>query len=400
VNSPPRIAFLTDTYHEINGVALTSRQLQNCAQQRGYPFLCVYGGDSDKREQHGSVKHVQLKRGPLAFHLDKGLRHDPALWRYMRDLTEQIVDFGADLIHITSPGDVGEMGALIAYQRKIPLVISWHTNFQEFGAQRLQRWLAWVPRVLRDPICQASEHHIMQAMIRFYKLGRVLFAPNDELVAMLEERTGRPTFLMKRGIDATLFSPSKRTVSDGIFRLGYVGRVTPEKSVRFLVDLERALNALGLRNFRFLVVGDGSEQDWLKKSLRSADLTGVLRGEALAEAYANMDLFVFPSKTDTFGNVLLEAMASGVPCVVTDQGGPKFIIDEGITGYAAASDEEFIRRVTEIMIDPELRTRMSVAARTLACRSSWDSVFEDVYAGYEFALQEAAQIAFPPVPIC
>ena len=396
MNSPPRIAFLTDTYHETNGVALTSRQLQNCAQEHGYPFLCVYGGDSDRREQAGSVKHVQLKRGPLAFHLDKGLRHDPALWRYMRELTERIVDFGADLIHITSPGDVGEMGALIAHQRKLPLVISWHTNFHEYGARRLERLLAWAPRSVRQPVCQASEHHILQAMIRFYKLGRVLFAPNDELVAILEEKTGKPTFLMKRGIDASLFNPAKRTVRDGVFRLGYVGRVTPEKSVRFLVDLERALTAVGLRNFRFLVVGDGSEQDWLRKNLVTADLPGVLRGEALAAAYANMDLFVFPSKTDTFGNVVLEAMASGAPCVVTDQGGPKFIIADGETGYSARTDEEFIRRVAEIMTDPELHARMSVAARALACRSSWDAVFDEVYAGYEFAVMGASE----PVQIC
>ncbi len=390
MTSPSRVAFLTDTYHEINGVALTSRQLQDCAGRRGYPFLCVYGGDADKREQCGSVTHVQLKRGPLAFHLDKGLRHDPALWRYMRELTERIVDFGADLIHITSPGDVGEMGAVIAHQRKLPLAISWHTNFHEFGSRRLERWLAWVPRGMRDSICDASEHHILRAMIRFYKLGRVLFAPNDELVTMLEEKTGRPTFLMKRGIDANLFHPAKRTAHDGVFRLGYVGRVTPEKSVRFLVDLERALTSLGLRNFRFLIVGDGSERDWLKKNLHAADFPGVLRGEELAAAYANMDLFVFPSKTDTFGNVVLEAMASGAPCVVTDQGGPKFIIEEGVTGYAAASDEEFIQRVTELMTDPELHNRMSAAARTLACRSSWDAVFDGIYAAYEFALQDAS----------
>lgn len=387
--NPPRVAFLTDTYHEVNGVALTSRQLQDCARRRGYPFLCVYGGDRDKREQIGSVTHVQLKRGPLAFNLDKGLRHDPALWRYMRDLRDAIVAFKANIIHITSPGDVGEMGAVLAYQLKIPLAISWHTNFHEFGARRLDRMLSWLPLSVRGPICAASEHHILNAMIRFYKIGKTLFAPNDELVAMLEQRTGLPTFLMKRGIDAHLYSPAKRTRHDGIFRLGYVGRITPEKSVRFLVDLERALLGLGLRSFRFLVVGDGSERDWLARNLKSADLPGVLRGEALAEAYANMDLFCFPSKTDTFGNVILEAMASGAPCVVTNQGGPKFIIDEGVTGFAAASDAEFVRRVAEIMMSPDLHSVMSAAAREQACRASWDAVFDDVYAAYDAAVGQA-----------
>jgi glycosyltransferase involved in cell wall biosynthesis len=233
-------------------------------------------------------------------------------------------------------------------------------------------------------------------MIRFYKIGRILFAPNDELIAMLEQRTGLPTFLMKRGIDANLYSPAKRTAHDGIFRLGYVGRITPEKSVRFLVDLERALLGLGLRSFRFLVVGDGSERDWLARNLKTADLPGVLRGEALAEAYANMDLFVFPSKTDTFGNVILEAMASGAPCVVTDQGGPKFIVDDGITGFSASTDAAFVRRVAEMMMSPELHAMMSAAARRQACRASWDAVFDDIYAAYDYALHGLGETAVLP----
>jgi phosphatidylinositol alpha 1,6-mannosyltransferase len=393
LTSLPRVAFLTDTYHEVNGVALTSRQYAEFARRRGYPFLCAYGGDRDVREHRGSVTHVQLERGALSFHLDKGLRHDPLLWRYARELSGAIANFGADVIHITSPGDVGEMGLILAYQLKIPLVISWHTNFQEFGGRRLERMLHWVPGAARDPICRWSERRIMEAMIKFYSFGRVLFAPNDELVSMLEERTGLPTFLMKRGTDTEMFTPARRTVDDGVFRLGYVGRITPEKSVRFLADLEHALRGMGLRNFRFLVVGDGSERDWLKRNLKNAELPGVLLGEKLAEAYANMDLFIFPSKTDTFGNVVQEALASGVPCVVTNKGGPKFIIREGATGFSAASDAEFVERTAELMVSPELLASMSAAARAQACKASWDAVFDEVYAAYDYALDGMAVAA-------
>lgn len=391
MTSLPRVAFLTDTYNEVNGVALTSRQFAAFARRRDYPFLCAYGGDKDVRERRGSVAHVQLQRGSLSFNLDKGLRHDPLLWRYARELSAAIAAFGADLIHITSPGDVGEMGLILAYQLKLPLVISWHTNFHEFGARRLDRWLHWLPPSLRSPLCELTERHIMAAMIRFYGFGRLLFAPNCELAGMLEERTGLPTFLMKRGVDTNLFTPARRTLHDGVFRLGYVGRITPEKSVRFLADLERALHQMGLRNFRFLVVGDGSERDWLRRNLKNADLPGVLRGESLAEAYANMDLFVFPSKSDTFGNVVQEALASGLPCVVTDKGGPKFVVCEGATGFSAASEAEFIQRTAELMVSPELLAAMGASARAQACRASWDSVFEDVYQAYDYALHGMPQ---------
>src|SRR5262249_35339065 len=157
--------------------------------------------------------------------------------------------------------------------------------------------------------------------VRFYRLAKVLFAPNPELVSMLAERTGRPGFLMGRGIDTGLFSPAGRERSNGDFLFGYVGRLSPDKDGRMVAGIEERLRASGEQNFRFLIVGEGSERSWLQRVMKRADLPGVLRGEELARAYASMDAFVFPSATDTFGNVVLEAMASGVPALVTPYGG-------------------------------------------------------------------------------
>jgi glycosyltransferase involved in cell wall biosynthesis len=176
---------------------------------------------------------------------------------------------------------------------------------------------------------------------------------------------------MTRGIDTQLFRPSKRRVHDRIFRLGFVGRITPEKSVRLFAKVEETLLASGLNNFRFLIVGDGSERGWLKRNLRHADLPGILRGEDLAAAFANMDLFLFPSRTDTFGNVVQEAMASGVPSIVTDAGGPKFIVREGISGCVAHSDEEFVERCVELMQDRERLSSMREAGLEQATHASW-----------------------------
>ncbi len=382
MNSPLRVAFLTDTYHEVNGVALTSRQFAAFAGRSDLPFLCVYGGPETKREQRGSVTYMQLKRGPLSFSLDKGLHHDVALWRFRNLLARELRAFRPDIIHVTSPGDVGQLGALLAHQLHMPLVLSWHTNFHEFGAQRLSRRIQWMPALWRARIAAISERLILSVVLRFYKLGRVLFAPNRELVDMLRRSTGKPAFLMERGIDTALYSPAKRTLFDGVFRLGYVGRVTPEKSVRLLVAIERELLAAGKTGFRFLVAGDGSEREWLRSNLKNADLPGVLRGEDLARAYANMDVFVFPSRTDTFGNVVLEALASGAPAVVTNGGGPKFIVRHGVSGFVAESEAEFIAYVRELMDAPDLRRRMSQAARAQAGEASWDRVFEKVYDGY------------------
>jgi glycosyltransferase involved in cell wall biosynthesis len=131
-----------------------------------------------------------------------------------------------------------------------------------------------------------------------------------------------------------------------------------------------------------LIVGHGAEEAWLREHLPRAEFTGVLRGEALATAYANMDLFVFPSHTDTFGNVVLEALSSGVPAVVTPNGGPCTIVRARLTGRIV-SDAMFAPAIAGILEDSTSHTEMRRAARAYALTASWDSVFEGVYAAYE-----------------
>jgi phosphatidylinositol alpha 1,6-mannosyltransferase len=218
----------------------------------------------------------------------------------------------------------------------------------------------------------------------------VTLAPNKELVDMLREVTGRPVFLMQRGIDTELFSPARRNRRDRAFRIGYVGRLTAEKNVRFLAELGETLITLGRTNFDFLIVGQGGDEPWLREHVPNAVFTGVLRGERLAEAYANMDLFVFPSKTDTFGNVVLEALSSGVPAVVTSEGGPKFLVQNAVTGYVAGSDWDFIRCVNGLMTDLDGHHQMREAARHYASGKSWDAVFETVFRAYRTCVQSAA----------
>jgi glycosyltransferase involved in cell wall biosynthesis len=386
VDGTPRTAFFTDTFHEINGVALTSRQLTAFAERRQYPFLCVRGAALTRKFEEGSLSHLELCRGPLAFELDHGLRHDPALWRLAGHVLEVVEDFRPDIIHIVSPGDVSEIGVYVARKLNVPLAISWHTNLHEFGAMRLSKLLWWMGDQARKSVVDLSEAHMLNMLLAFYKMGDVLYAPNEELVEMLRERTGKPVFLMKRGIDTQLFSPARRTVHDDMLRLGYVGRITPEKAVRFLHELEQGLLAAGVPPFRFLIVGEGSEREWLEQNLAAADLPGIQRGEDLARYYANMDVFVFPSRTDTFGNVVLEAFASGVPAVVTDGGGPKFIVNRGVTGFVAHDAAEFIEHTARLMKDSALRRQMAAAAREQASGESWDTVFEKVFEGYKVGI--------------
>jgi len=160
-----------------------------------------------------------------------------------------------------------------------------------------------------------------------------------------------------------------------------------EKNIRMLAEIEQALLKSGFLNFRFLIVGQGAEERWLRDNLRRAEFAGVLRGEALGRAYANMDAFAFPSQTDTFGNVVLEALACGVPALVTDRGGPQFIVRHGKTGFIVQALSEFAQCIRYLAENPTTLQTMRKAARADACRASWDSIFEGVYEAYERVLR-------------
>ncbi len=384
----PRVAFFTDSYLEVNGVAQTSRQFAGFARHRGLHLLCAHAGHETRSIEEDTLKRLELKRSRAGFRFEADQRHDFLLWRHARLAIETVRNFRADLIHITGPSDVGQLGAYVAHKLRLPVVISWHTNLHEYAARRLSNLTAFLPAGARGALACVAERQSLQALFRFYKIGRVLLAPNEELRDLVEQNCRRPTYLMQRGVDTNLFSPAKRDRRDEIFTLGYVGRLAPEKNVRFLAELEKRLLAAGKNDLRFVIVGTGSELHWLRQNMRCAEFPGVLKGEALAEAYANFDLFIFPSHTDTFGNVVLEAQASGVPAIVTGQGGPRFIIRDRVTGFVADGENEFIDAVIALMSQPERLRQMREEARQLACAASWDSVFEQVYRAYAIGLQQ------------
>ncbi|MEP7336744.1 MAG: glycosyltransferase [Acidobacteriota bacterium] len=398
MNAEPRVAFFTDSYLEVNGVAHTSRMLAAFSRRRELPFLCVHAAAAGTQNHllmnEGSLQRLELPRTKIGFKLDADLRFDLLMMRHARMTLETVRRFNPDVIHITGPSDIGLMGVYVARKLRLPIVMSWHTNIHEYAGQRLSNFLAKLlplaPDVRQISLTRAAQSASLKMTMLFYKLGKVFLAPNEELGQMIGHHTNCPVLMMRRGVDTNLFSPVKRARQDSLFTIGYVGRLTPEKNVRLLAKLEKGLLAAGQRDFRFVIVGTGSERGRLEREMRATYFAGVLKGEALARAYANLDLFVFPSHTDTFGNVVLEAQASGVPAIVSDQGGPKFILSDGETGLVANGEQAFLDATLRLMTQPELHRQMRDAARKLACQASWDTVFVQVYQAYEICLQRAA----------
>ncbi|MFP5227201.1 MAG: glycosyltransferase [Acidobacteriota bacterium] len=378
-----RVAYFPDSFHEVNGVAHTSRHFEDFARRRNFPFLCVRAGErGTPLATEGNLTTLELPRGVLSIPLEKDLKFDPAWLRHIPMIAATVLRFRPDVIHITGPSELGLIGAALAVLLRIPLAASWHTNVHEYAATRAH----WLFDLLPPASAAAGTRFLAEASLFllawFYGWARILFAPNPDLCRLLEQRTRRPCFLMQRGIDSQLFSPRRRERSDSGFILGYVGRLSVEKNIALLAAIQKDLEQRGLRDFRFRIVGQGAEEAWLRERLPRAEFTGVLRGEALARAYAGMDVFVFPSHTDTFGNVVLEALASGVPAIVTPDGGPRSLVQEGRSGFIAR-DAEFPEAITKILTDPELHAAMRGSARQYALAASWDAVFDGVYAAYE-----------------
>lgn len=395
-----RVAFFPDSYDEIDGVANTSRQFESFALRHDLPFLTVHGGMKNETHTLGSTLRITRQRGRFGFPLDKRHDFDLAFWRHLAAVESIVREFDPDILHITGPSDTGQLGVLIAHRLRIPLAASWHTNLHQYAEQRAAGLLSFLPKILREHLGTAIRHSSLLAILRYYHIAQVLFAPNQELIDLIEQGTGKPCYPMHRGVDTNLFDPRRRDRTDNAFVIGFVGRLTVEKNIHDLVEVERQLVRAGLINFRFLIVGQGAEEPWLRANMQHAEFTGVLRGEDLARAYANMDVLAFPSRTDTYGNVVLEALASGVPAVVTNSGGPQFIVRSGETGFVAQNLPGFCACIQHLTTQPALRETMRTAARAYAMTASWDAVFESVYAGYEYGLRAGVEagkkIRMPP----
>ncbi|MGA7411802.1 MAG: glycosyltransferase [Bryobacteraceae bacterium] len=380
MNSSMRVALFTDSLFETNGVATLSQQLTRFAQNSERPFFCAYGGERTTVTDNGSLRIMELPRSLAAFPVDKGMYCDPLrVFRYRKHVVEELISFKPDLVHITGPGDLGWLGLWAAHTLDIPVVASWHTNLHEYLSRRLLKFCRLAPTPWREKIAGSAEHQSLRGLMRFYRMARFYLAPNAGTVELLQQRLApRPAYIMAHGVDLDNFSPALCPPGKRPFRIGYVGRLTAEKNVRAFADLERRLLAAG-KDFEILMVGDGGESHWLKKNLRRVQLPGTLRGAELASAFASMDVFVFPSQTDTFGLVVLEAMASGVPVAVSPETGARIGFREGVHGL---SDGDYANNVLALLNDEKLRRKMGAEARIFACSHSWRSVFEQLYETY------------------
>jgi phosphatidylinositol alpha 1,6-mannosyltransferase len=269
---PPRVAYFSDSFHEINGVAQTSRNFVAYEKRHCLPFLCVCASEAGGMEsgvvsQRGDVQMLELKRGRFSVQLERDLHFDPFFFRYSTLIEQTLRKFTPDVIHIIGPSELGLIGAYFAWKLNVSLVASWHTNLHEYVSRRIERFTWWLGD-LRGTFCRGIEANAFDATTLLYKQAKVLYAPNPKLCSLLDQRTGRSCHLMQRGVDTDIFTPAKRTrpANDGRIVLGFVGWLSVEKNIALLPKIDAELLEQG-NDMEWLIVGHGSEEEMLRRNL-------------------------------------------------------------------------------------------------------------------------------------
>ena len=374
----PRFAVFTDTLDQVNGVSNTYRHLAAYCRRRKIDLDFYAYGSRTFLEKQGSVRIYRYRpRLPIRYYA--GLVFD--LWTPRGSLLDDCRQGGYDLIHAATPGSMG-LNALTASNRLgLPLVGVYHTALPEYVSTRRRSLMASLG-LPSDLLERSTTEGCWKYLEWFYRHCERVLAPSHSITRTLSRRIHVPMDRFSRGVDARRFSPEHRRESPETTVL-YVGRVSVEKNLPLLSRIFRRP-----RDARLLVVGDGPFRSRMEQEAPAADFTGFLTGLELSRAYASADLFAFPSETDTFGNVVLEAMSSGLPVVVTDKMGPRELVEHGSNGFVASNGQEFESYLNLLIRDRELRRTMGARSRKMALDRTWDAVFGSLFDSYREVIRE------------
>ncbi|MCL2764994.1 MAG: glycosyltransferase family 1 protein [Treponema sp.] len=378
-----RIAFFTDTYFpEVNGVTNTLSRLGNYLDNLHINQLVIASDYENENQECGSIyRKISRFNGNKISISPKSRLAIPAFW----DIDRICDDFMPDIIHVTTELGIGFQGMRYAYSRNIPLVMSYHTDYCNY--------LKYHNLELIRPLIELY-------LSWFYNFSCRTLVPSLYTLGVLIKKGYRNLDIWSRGIDSGNFSPDyrneglRKTLADGKFIFLYVGRLSAEKSLDLLLNAAENIELRFPGQTAFVFTGDGPYAKTIKsKNLKNTVLTGFLKGRELSEIYASADCFAFPSSTETFGNVVLEAMASGLPVAAVGSGGVTDFLSHNYNSLLCAPDNQdfFINNLVSIMQNNKLRSQLSVNAKNSALFRDWNSIFAGLVNMYADTIKKNRQ---------
>lgn len=373
-----RVAIFTGNYNHIrDGVSLTLNRLVAHLEKRNVPVI-VYGPTSDEPAIQHNGEFISVPSIPMP-----GRPEYRVTIGFPQEAQKRLREFDPTLIHIATPDLLGFRSMRFAQMNKIQIVSSYHTHFTSYlkyyNMEMLEvlgwKYLSW-----------------------FYSQCKHIYVPSSSMADELREhQIGDGLRIWARGVDVDLFSPVRRSmlwrqkmgIEDDQVVVTFVSRLVWEKDLQTVVDTLKKLYPK-YPNLKVMIVGDGPAKNELMHMMPQAVFTGFLSGEELATAYASSDIFFFPSDTETFGNVTLEAMSSGVPSVVADATGSKSLVEHGVNGLLCPPKKTvlFAEAIGQLVEDHTTRLKMSEVARQKALPYSWDKVNDGLLSNYYEALAQ------------
>jgi glycosyltransferase involved in cell wall biosynthesis len=378
-----RVALFSEVYWPmVSGVGVTLLRLTKALQQRGHEvrvYSASYAlpkGRADRPEVHRSPSV------PLFLYPD-------VQWAFprLRDIVNDLEQFRPDVVHVATEFALGLAGLKAARQLRIPVVASAHTDYDKYAARYGVEWalrLGW--------------HYLRW----FYGQAYRVLCPSRMYEEHLHRRGVGHTGIWSRGVDPEEFHPRFRSdayrESLGLgphdLLVTYIGRIAREKNLAQLLAAWKAL-AAERGTAQLALVGRGPlEEPIRRREIPGVHVLGLMHGPALAEAYASADLFVFPSTTETFGNSLLEAMGSGLPCLAANAAGVLEFARHGqnawlVTPNSAPAIAQGLRR---LLADPALRQRLSLGGLATAAERRWDRVYDLLLEDYQAAIENRGMV--------
>ncbi len=370
-----RLTLVSETYlPQVNGVSRTLSYLVSFLRERGDTVQLIH---PDYGQPSESADDVRVRSVALPFYRDVLVPLPP-----FGAVHRRIAEFAPDIIHIATEATLGLSVLRFARRAGIPLVSSFHTNFDEYSRHYHLGW---------------ARGTIWRYLRWFHNATRETYVPSRVTIDDLTGRGFERLVLWPRGVDATLFRPDRpgRAAIRAAWNLGpediligHVSRLAHEKNVTYLgAALRQVLEARPRAHV--LVVGDGPSRGELEGQLGPrARFVGFQSGQMLADHYAAADLFAFASKTETFGNVVLEALSSGLPVVALGAGGVASIVESGQTGVLVepeAPPDQFASQIIGLIDDQPRRREMGHQARCYAERQTWSAINERLRDRYQQA---------------
>jgi glycosyltransferase involved in cell wall biosynthesis len=367
-----RISLVTDTYlPEVNGVTTVLATMRRGLLERGHRVQVIAPRYGTETAEDDVIRRPAV---PLP-----GYAHSRLCLPFGGGVRRALAAFAPDLVHVVTEGVLGGIGRRWALSRSVPLATSFHTDFPRYAERYAGAWAV-------EPV---------RRYMRWFH-GRAAFTQTPSETTRHElEAMGLPRAVVwGRGVDASLFSPGRRSearraamgAGDGRPVVLHVSRLAVEKDVDTLVAAFRAAHERLGEGAVFVVAGDGPKAAEVRAALPFAVHRGFLARTDLADLYADADLFVFPSPTETCGLVVLEAMASGLPVVASDTGGVLENMRDGLNGLClpAGDAPRFTAAIVELLVDAPRRDAMGQAARAFAVARDWArelDALEPMYAG-------------------